>query len=112
MTAKEEEKQERFQLLMTQIGLQDVTTYEEFTKDAKIEKLVADKKNKTWQFHLHVPQIFPAALFHMMDVGMKRAFSQIAETEMQIVPENQTIDETLIQDYWNFNQSQLGSSHR
>lgn len=37
----------------------------------------------------------------MMDVGMKRAFSQIAETEMQIVPENQTIDETLIQDYWN-----------
>lgn len=101
MTAKEEEKQERFQLLMTQIGLQDVTTYEEFTKDAKIEKLVADKKNKTWQFHLHVPQIFPAALFHMMDVGMKRAFSQIAETEMQIVPENQTINEALIQDYWN-----------
>lgn len=62
MTAKEEEKQERFQLLMTQIGLQDVTTYEEFTKDAKIEKLVADKKikhgNFIYTFHKFFQQHF------------------------------------------------------
>lgn len=44
MTAKEEEKQERFQLLMTQIGLQDVTTYEEFTKEAKIEACCRQEK--------------------------------------------------------------------
>ncbi|EUJ33546.1 DNA polymerase III PolC [Listeria floridensis FSL S10-1187] len=101
MSASEEEKKERFQLLLEQIGLKGETAFEDFTKDTKIEKLVADKRTKTWQFHLETQQIFPAAFYTMLDAGMKRAFSEIADTELRIKARDARLDESLIQEYWN-----------
>lgn len=101
LSASEEEKKERFQLLLEQIGLKEDKTFEDFTKDTKIEKLIADKRNKTWQFHLEAPQIFPADFYTLLDTGMKRAFSEIANTELAIHAKETRLDEGLIQDYWN-----------
>lgn len=77
-------KKERFQLLLEQVGLSDVTAYADYTNGTQIEKLIADKASKTWQFHLKTSQIFPQAFYQMLDTGMKRAFSEIAQTELKI----------------------------
>lgn len=101
MSATEQDKKERFQLLLEQVGLSDVTAYADYTNGTQIEKLIADKASKTWQFHLKTSQIFPQAFYQMLDTGMKRAFSEIAQTELKITATDARLDETLIQDYWN-----------
>ncbi|WP_239254196.1 PolC-type DNA polymerase III [Listeria ilorinensis] len=101
MSASNEEKKERFKLLLEQIGLSGMTQFADFTEHTMIQKLIADKANKIWQFHLETAQIFPAELFQMIETGMQRAFSEIAQTELIISPQEARLSEELLQAYWN-----------
>ncbi|MBC1603679.1 PolC-type DNA polymerase III [Listeria rocourtiae] len=101
MSITDAEKQERFQILLQQIGLGNDAVFQDFTQGGKIEKLVVDKANKVWEFHLEVAQILPFELFQMMRVGMNQAFQQIAQTTMRIHVRDETVTERLVEDYWN-----------
>lgn len=101
MAASEEEKKERFELLLQQIGLAELTTYQDFTNEMKIEKLVADKTNKSWEFHIAAPAILPADFFQMLLLSTQQTFREIAETVIVMDTFNKEISEELVQSYWN-----------
>lgn len=101
MAASENEKKERFKLLLQQIGLSELTTYQDFTDEMKIDKLVADKTNKSWEFHIDAPRILPADFFQMLDLGITQTFREIAATTLKLQTADSQLSEELIQSYWN-----------
>lgn len=97
----EQEKKRRFQILLQQINMH-ADEYVPFFQNARIDKLIVDKKHRRWEFHFSLKAILPFEVFLSFYKGIKQAFQKIASVSFVIHTENQETNEQLIHDYWNF----------
>lgn len=96
----EQEKQERFQLLLEQIGWKDMVETE-IMKAGKIEKLQVYPKERKWHFHFGFPSILPATLFQSFFERLKEEYARIAKKiDITIYPERTDFTEARLVDYW------------
>lgn len=96
----EQEKQERFQLLLEQIGWKDMVETE-IMKAGKIEKLQVYPKERKWHFHFGFPSILPATLFQSFFERLKEEYARIAKKiDITIYPERTDFTEAQLVDYW------------
>lgn len=96
----EQEKRERFQLLLEQIHWPDELKTEELMQ-ATIEKLQVYPKEGKWHFHFGVPSILQANLFEGLYEKIRHEFAKITKKiDVTIHPQNETYTEAQFLEYW------------
>jgi len=93
------EQKERFQVLLSQIGLTDDTVVPYF-QNAGIEKLVVEREKKTWHFSFRFESIIPSNVFQLFTAQLNSKFSYIASVSFSIKVTKQEYTEEMVQGYW------------
>ncbi len=91
---------ERFQLLLQQLQLVEDAVVVHFN-NAKIERLLVEKKARKWHFQFLLEKILPYNVYLKFTTQLERTFSNIAAISYDIHVTNQIITPELIRDYWN-----------
>ncbi len=94
-----EGKLERFQLLLQQLQLTDDTIVSHF-QNAKIDKIVIERKSKKWHFHFLFENIIPYNIYQVFTSRLISNFAHIATVTFNINVQQSLADEALIKDYW------------
>lgn len=94
-------KKERFQLLLQQLNLTEDAVVAHF-RNAQIEKLLVEKKAKSWHFYFSLEKILPFDVYLRLITQLERTFSNIAAVRVDINAMDQTFTPELIQDYWRY----------
>ncbi|WAA13569.1 PolC-type DNA polymerase III [Fervidibacillus halotolerans] len=102
----EQEKRQRFQILLSQIGL-NKDEWMPYFQNGKIEKLVVEREAKTWNFHFSLESILPFSVFHQFEFHMKKAFQHIANVHFTIESKEKQFDPSFVIEYWNYCINQL-----
>lgn len=97
--SNEHEARQRFQILLQQIGLTD-DVYMPFFEAAEITRMTVHKQQRVWQFTLKTPNILPYRVYQLFKMNVEKAFTQIAQIQLQFTAEQPQVTEELIQDYW------------
>ncbi|QGH34571.1 PolC-type DNA polymerase III [Gracilibacillus salitolerans] len=98
--------QEKFQLLMKQIGIADDMKNKYFQNGA-IEKLEVYRSNQSWHFYFHLEHIIPADIYQAFILKLTEAFSSIAKVSWSIRVDQHAIDEQERFHYWQIFLSEL-----
>lgn len=99
-------KIEPFQLLLQQLHMTDDAEVVHF-QDAKMEKLVIEKKARKWHFYFLFKKILPCHLFSRFVSQLEKTFSAIANISYQIQVTDQTFSKELFIEYWNTSVQQI-----
>ena len=97
--SNEHEAKQRFQILLQQIGLTD-DVYMPFFEAAEMTRMTVHKQQRVWKFTLKTPNILPYRVYQLFKMNVEKAFSQIAQVQLQFTTEQPQVTEQLIQDYW------------
>ncbi|MEK4667214.1 PolC-type DNA polymerase III [Niallia sp. FSL R7-0271] len=97
--AEIEGKLERFQLLLQQLQLTDDAIVTHF-RNAKIDKIVIERKAKKWHFHFAFESIIPYNIYQLFTTKLVSNFEHIATVTFNINVQSSLADEILIRDYW------------
>jgi len=92
-------KKESFQVLLQQLGLTEDSMVEHF-KNALIERVVVEKKQKKWHFYFQFDRIIPCSLMSRFTAQLERSFSHIAKVAATINVLDQSFTEQVIHEYW------------
>ncbi|MGN8644961.1 PolC-type DNA polymerase III [Gracilibacillus sp. HCP3S3_G5_1] len=98
--------QEKFQLLMKQIGIADDMKNKYFQKGA-IEKLEVYRSNQLWHFYFHLERPIPADIYQAFILKLTEAFSSIAKVSWTINVDQQEINDQELFHYWQIFLSEL-----
>ncbi|WP_281503680.1 PolC-type DNA polymerase III [Ectobacillus sp. JY-23] len=99
MTALTKEQQERFMILLQQLGLpEDFVT--QYFRDGGIEKLLVDKRTKSWFFRFMLPRVLPANVYELFESQLEKTFSHIANVSFAIQTSTKQFTEQDVQSYW------------
>ncbi|GAB2563241.1 PolC-type DNA polymerase III [Gracilibacillus alcaliphilus] len=98
--------EEKFQLLMKQIGIADDMKNRYFQK-AYIRKLEVFKSNQQWCFHFRLAESIPADIYQLFILKLTETFSSIAKVSWTIETESQELDEQEQFKYWQIFLSEL-----
>ncbi|WP_208592559.1 PolC-type DNA polymerase III [Gracilibacillus suaedae] len=98
--------QEKFQLLMKQIGIADDMKNKYFQNGA-IEKLEVYRSNPLWHFYFHLEQTIPADIYQAFILKLTEAFSSIAKVSWTIRVDQHALDEQEQSRYWQIFLSEL-----
>ncbi|GKU82507.1 hypothetical protein NCCP28_19030 [Niallia sp. NCCP-28] len=90
---------DRFQLLLQQLGLTD-DQYVSHFRNAKIDKLVIEKRAKKWHFHFLFDEIIPFQIYQLFTTKLMNSFSHIASITYSINVQNALVTDSLIKEYW------------
>ncbi|WP_317949427.1 PolC-type DNA polymerase III N-terminal domain-containing protein, partial [Rossellomorea marisflavi] len=92
-------KKERFQVLLSQLGMtgDDVVQY---FNNAEIEKLSVYRKEKKWHFHFALDQIIPCKVMNQFSNALRSSFKHIAQVGFSVKVLNTEATEQHILDYW------------
>lgn len=93
------EQQERFRILLEQLQIPE-NLVSEYLQGGGIQKLLVDKANKSWCFHLQVPRILPTQVYELLEAKLQQSFSHIAKTSFLLEAENNQYTEADVQAYW------------
>lgn len=99
MSSIDKEKQERFRLLLQQLQLTDDTIVQQFHQ-AKIDKVVIDKKLRLWHFYFLFENIIPFQLFQLFTRKLEQAFTHIASVSYTVNVKQFVHSDQLVIDYW------------
>ncbi|CAM4032668.1 PolC-type DNA polymerase III [Lederbergia lenta] len=94
------EKKERFLLLLQQLNLTSDAVIEHF-RNAEIEKLKIDRKNKQWHFYFILDSIIPCNIYSQFVERLQHSFQHIASISYSVTVRDQSFNEETIIDYWN-----------
>lgn len=94
-----EGKLERFQLLLQQLQLTDDAIVSHF-QNAKIDKIIIERKAKKWHFHFLFENIIPYNIYQLFTSKLISNFEHIASVTFNINVQQGVADELLIRDYW------------
>lgn len=97
--AEIEGKLERFQLLLQQLQLTDDAIVSHF-QNAKIDKIIIERKAKKWHFHFLFENIIPYNIYQLFTSKLISNFEHIASVTFNINVQQGVADELLIRDYW------------
>ncbi|WP_428839290.1 PolC-type DNA polymerase III [Bacillus massilinigeriensis] len=92
-------KKESFQHLLQQLELTEDNVLNHFN-NAEIEKVIVDKKSKSWHFVFALEKIIPCELFKRFATSLERAFAHIARVNFTLQVKDQSFTEKLLYDYW------------
>lgn len=93
-------QQERFELLLEQIGMPEEETNRYFT-EGRLEKLVIHKEQKQWHFHLTLAAPLPFTVYALLKEKLQSAFESIAAVDFTLhYEEGTTVPVDAIPDYW------------
>lgn len=98
--------QEKFQLLMKQIGIADDMKNKYFQKGV-IEKLEVYRSNQLWHFYFHLERPIPADIYQAFILKLTEAFSSIAKVSWTINVDQQEINDQELFHYWQIFLSEL-----
>jgi len=90
---------DRFQLLLQQLELTD-DQYVGHFRNAKIDKLVIEKRARKWHFHFLFDEIIPFSIYQLFTTKLLTNFSHIASVTYSINVQNPLVTDSLIKDYW------------
>ncbi|WP_446715510.1 PolC-type DNA polymerase III [Bacillus sp. OTU530] len=93
------EQQERFQILLGQLGFPEAMQTEYFAGGG-ITKLVVDKPNKAWCFQFALPRLLPANIYELLENQLVQAFSHIANVSFTLQTDDGQYTEHDVQSYW------------
>ncbi len=65
-----------------------------------MDSVVVHRKSRLWEFTLHFSKILPIMLYRSLAQHLTVAFKEIAQVKLNILADDQTFDEQLLQDYW------------
>ena len=99
MTDLSSKKKESFQVLLQQLQLTEDAMVEHF-RDAQIERVVVEKKQKKWHFFFQFERIIPSSLMSRFTTQLDRSFSHIAKVTSTINVIDQSVTEEMVHDYW------------
>ncbi|WP_372791793.1 PolC-type DNA polymerase III [Lentilactobacillus sp. SPB1-3] len=68
--------------------------------NARLDKLEVHEKSRKWQFNITTNAILPFEVYDQFNDRLQAAFNNIANVSFIIRPNNQTFDENLLRDYW------------
>ncbi|MBS4177086.1 PolC-type DNA polymerase III [Bacillus sp. FJAT-49731] len=94
------EKIERFRLLLQQLELTEDAVVRYFD-NAKIDKLIVDRKSKQWQFSFIFEKHIPCNIFSRFTDHLRRTFHHIAQVTFTVEVIDHSNSENLLLDYWN-----------
>ncbi|MGF9975990.1 PolC-type DNA polymerase III [Viridibacillus arvi] len=95
----EQDAKLKFQLLLQQIDLTE-DVYMPYFNAAELARMTVHKKERVWRFSLKLPAILPFGVYREFETRLTKAFSQIAQIELDIEAPQQTISKELVTDYW------------
>ncbi|MGP4040261.1 PolC-type DNA polymerase III [Gracilibacillus sp. D59] len=98
--------QDKFQLLMKQIGIADDMKNKYFQNGA-IDKLEVYRSNQLWHFHLHFERTIPADVYQAFILKLTEGFSSIARVSWTIRVDQHELDEQERFHYWQIFLSEL-----
>ncbi|OZM58609.1 PolC-type DNA polymerase III [Lottiidibacillus patelloidae] len=99
MSTENDVKNERFHILLQQLGLEDFQT-NEILRSGKIEKLQVNKSTKAWHFHFNFSTVIPAEMYQVFSASMEKSFAHIATVSFEISTETKTVKEEDVKSYW------------
>ncbi|MBY0099239.1 PolC-type DNA polymerase III [Mesobacillus maritimus] len=99
MTDLSSKKKESFQVLLQQLQLTEDAMVEHF-RDALIDRVVVEKKQKKWHFFFQFERIIPSSLMSRFTTQLDRSFSHIANVTSTFNVLDQSVTEELVHDYW------------
>lgn len=85
---------EKFAILLDQLQITDRNILEEI-RDGEIKKVVVNKSQSTWQFHLNFPNYISNDTKDFLSIHLAKAFSHIAKTEMHVTCPAQQVNEPI-----------------
>ncbi|MDH6363045.1 DNA polymerase-3 subunit alpha (Gram-positive type) [Enterococcus sp. PF1-24] len=94
------QKIEMFNNLLDQMQLNPEERENSLIKAGEIAGVVVHQKSRIWEFTLQFPKILPIALYRSFQMQLSLAFQEIAEVQLKIKTEDNSYDESLLQDYW------------
>lgn len=97
---------ERFQILLQQIQMTEDAELIYF-HNAKVEKLLVEKKERKWHFHFVFEKILPFPVYNRFTTKLERAFSHIAAISYHVKVSDQIFTPDLLIGYWNSSIQQL-----
>ncbi|MFB4158738.1 PolC-type DNA polymerase III [Geomicrobium sp. JSM 1781026] len=92
-------REDRFLLLLEQIGMSDDPFAKEL-QDGKITRLEVNRSQKHWQFHLQVKKPVSASVLQLLNEKLKSAFQEIAAVGFSIHYEAGELKKEDIEPYW------------
>ncbi|EOL47643.1 DNA polymerase III, alpha subunit, Gram-positive type [Enterococcus phoeniculicola ATCC BAA-412] len=95
------EKRGLFEKLVEQIQLNEEERNSPLIVKGELEKVIVHRQSKIWEFTLKFPTILPALLYRAITQKTELAFKDIAGIKINILAEDSSFDERILQDYWN-----------
>lgn len=95
----EQDAKLKFQLLLQQIDLTE-DVYMPYFEAAELARMTVHKKERVWRFSLKLAAILPFRVYREFETRLTKAFSQIAQIELDFEAPQQTITKELVTDYW------------
>jgi DNA polymerase-3 subunit alpha (Gram-positive type) len=100
LTNQADPKKHQFQILLQQLGLQEDAFVQHFYQ-AEIEKLVVEKKMRTWHFYFTFEKVLPCSVMTRLANNLQEAFRHIATTvSFSIKVKNQEHTDEGVLEYW------------
>ncbi|MCY7004302.1 PolC-type DNA polymerase III N-terminal domain-containing protein, partial [Enterococcus faecium] len=94
------EKRDLFEKLLEQIQLEEAEKNHPLLTAGEMDSVVVHRKSRLWEFTLHFSKILPIMLYRSLTQHLTIAFKDIAQVKLNILADDQTFDEQLLQDYW------------
>ncbi|OFQ81758.1 PolC-type DNA polymerase III [Enterococcus sp. HMSC065H12] len=94
------EKGDLFEKLLEQIQLEEAEKNHPLLTAGEMDSVVVHRKSRLWEFTLHFSKILPIMLYRSLTQHLTIAFKDIAQVKLNILADDQTFDEQLLQDYW------------
>lgn len=94
------EKRDLFEKLLEQIQLEEAERNHPLLTAGEMDSVVVHRKSRLWEFTLHFSKILPIMLYRSLTQHLTIAFKDIAQVKLNILADDQTFDEQLLQDYW------------
>lgn len=89
----------RMHLLLQQLELTE-NSFVKYFEHASIERLTVHKKNRQWDFQIHLQKILPIDVFTIFQTRLIEKFSGIANILLTIHSEGKDVSQELINQYW------------
>ncbi|WP_028273587.1 PolC-type DNA polymerase III [Atopococcus tabaci] len=93
-------KEELFQKLMEQIGLDRDPEIQPYLEKGRVESVTVHKQSKRWHFALRFEDILPFQLYQTMEDSMRRSFKSIADVSLQVLTDNPSLTPEKLERYW------------
>ena len=82
---------------MEQIQLEEAEKNHPLLTAGEMDSVVVHRKSRLWEFTLHFSKILPIMLYRSLAQHLTVAFKEIAQVKLNILADDQTFDEQLLQ---------------